>query len=65
MTGRLMVLAWASMIFLALSLSVTPAWRAASSFRQVVPLRLSRVSQPRAVSQVSNCASGTPCFLKS
>ncbi len=53
------------MTALALCESVTLACTAGSSLRQVVPLRLSKVSQPTAVSQRSSDSAGTPCFLKS
>jgi hypothetical protein len=65
-TGRLMVLACASMTCLALALSVTPACTAGI---QLAPGGAFAVEQSfpahQWISQVSSCASGTPCFLKS
>ena len=64
-TGLLMTLACASISARALAASMTPAWVAASSLRQVVPLRLTRGSQPAAFCQAGSRSAGTPCFLKS
>jgi hypothetical protein len=63
-TGRLMTLGCASISARALAASVTPACTAGSSLRQVVPLRLTSVSQPLLRSQASSRSAGTPCFLE-
>jgi len=47
-TGRLMTLGWATISEAALAASITPARVASSSLRQVVPLRLTKGSQPKA-----------------
>ena len=64
-TGLLMTLACASINAWALAASVTLAWVAVSSLRQVVPLRLTSGSHPAAFCQAGNSSAGTPCFLKS
>jgi len=65
MTGRLIKLGLAKRKGFADSLLVTLACSKVDNLRQLVPLRLTTVSQPICLSQWFKFFSGSPCFLKS